>query len=413
MIDWTLAERIAAGVAGTPSGGTALEGDLALVATQARERVIAYTGLEPARTIPEPQAVDRREWLRLNLRGMRTMMEPLEHKLGQGGPLRGAGGLLLGAEIGGLTGYLSQRVLGQYELVLLDPASPERLLFVAPNLREAARRLDVGEADLVAWVGIHEVTHAVQFTGVPWLREHLASELRALLETVDVDVDLARLPASPERLLFVAPNLREAARRLEVGEADLVAWVGIHEVTHAVQFTGVPWLREHLASRLRALLETVDVKVDVTKLPTLDDLRGAVERFRGGGLVTMVAGPERMAILDEVQATMAVVEGHAEHVMDAVGEELLPTLPELREALDRRRREKPPAVRLLERLIGLELKLRQYELGRSFCDGVVERGGIETLNRVWAAPEALPTLAELEAPGRWIERTATPSLPRA
>ena len=346
MIDWTIAERIASGVAGTPSGGTALAGDLAAVAEQARERVVAYTGLAPARAIPPPEAVDRREWLRLNLRSMRSVMEPLEQKLRGAsdnplaGPLRAAGGMLIGAEVGGLTGYLAQRVLGQYELVLLDPASPERLL-------------------------------------------------------------------------FVAPNLREAARRLEVDEADLVTWVGIHEVTHAVQFTGVPWLREHLASRMRALLETVDVKVDVTKLPSLDDLRAAVERFRDGGLVTMVAGPERMAILDEVQATMAVVEGHAEHVMDAVGEDLLPTLPELREALDRRRRDKPPVVALLERLIGLELKMRQYELGRTFCDAVVQRGGIEALNRVWTSPEALPTLAELEDPDAWIERTTARSLPRA
>ena len=344
MIDWGLAERIAAGVAGTPSGGTALAGDLVAVTSEARERVIAYTGLTPVREIPQPEAVDRREWLRMNLRSMRATMQPLEDKLSGGGPLRAAGGLLVGAEIGGLTGYLSQRVLGQYELVLLDAASPERLLFVAPNLREGARRLDVEEADLVAWVGIHEVTHAVQFTGVPWLREHMAGELRALLETVDVDVDLAKLPSS---------------------------------------------------------------------LPSLDDLRGAVDRFRDGGLVTMVAGPERMAILDRVQATMAVIEGHAEHVMDAVGEGLLPTLPELREALDRRRREKPPAVKLLERLIGLELKMRQYELGRSFCDGVVERGGIETLNRVWSSPAAMPTLPELEAPQSWIERTATPLLPSA
>ena len=103
---------------------------------------------------------------------------------------------------------------------------------------------------------------------------------------------------------------------------------------------------------------------------------------------------------------MAVVEGHAEHVMDAVGEDLLPTLPELREALDRRRREKPPAVKLLERLIGLELKMRQYELGRVFCDAVVERGGIEALNRVWSSPEALPTLPELEEPDAWLERTS-------
>jgi putative hydrolase len=103
---------------------------------------------------------------------------------------------------------------------------------------------------------------------------------------------------------------------------------------------------------------------------------------------------------------MAVVEGHAEHVMDAVGEEMLPSLPDLREALDRRRREKPPMVRLLEKLLGLELKLRQYEQGRAFCDAVVDRGGIAALNRVWSAPEALPSLPELDAPEAWLERTA-------
>ena len=338
MIDWGLAERVADSVAGAPEQGTALRGDLPALAADARERVVAYTGLTPSREIPAPEAVDRRTWLRLNLRSMRTMLEPIEDKLRGGdspvtAPLRAAGGMLLGVEIGGLTGYLAQRVLGQYELVLLDPASRERLL-------------------------------------------------------------------------FVAPNLRSAARRLEVDEGDLVAWVAIHEVTHAVQFTGVPWLREHLASRLRALLETVDVKVDVTKLPSLDDLRDAIDRLREGGLVTMVAGPERMAILDEIQATMAVIEGHAEHVMDAVGEDVLPSLPELREALDRRRREKPPMVRLLEKLIGLELKMKQYEQGRTFCDAVVEIGGVEALSRVWSSPSALPSIRELEAPEAWVERTS-------
>ena len=342
MIDWSIAERVATTVAGEPPGGIVVASrpaDLGELASDAAERVIAYTGLQPQREIPAPQAVNRRTWLGMNLTSMRAMLAPLEAKLESddspmAGPLRAVGGALMGAEIGGLTGYLGQRVLGQYELVLLDPASPERLLLVAPNLREAARRLEVDEADLVAWVTIHEVTHAVQFTGVPWLREHLAGHMRALLETVDVKVD----PSSVLRL-------------------------------------GV------------------------------DDLRAAVDRVRKGGLVTLVAGPERMELLDRMQATMAVVEGHAEHVMDAVGGQLLPALPELRDALDRRRREKPPAVRFLERLIGLELKMRQYEVGRAFCDAVVEQGGIAALNRVWSGPEALPTLAELEAPAAWIERT--------
>jgi coenzyme F420 biosynthesis associated uncharacterized protein len=264
------------------------------------------------------------------------MLEPLATKLDKPGFTGAIGGLLVGAEIGALTGYLAQRVLGQYELVLLDPSAPERLLLVAPNLRESAERLDVDEGDLVTWVTVHEVTHAVQFTGVPWLRDHLAGHLRQILESVDVKVE-------PSALM---------------------------------------------------------------RIPTGDDLRGFIERARDGGLVTLVAGPERMAIIDSVQATMAVIEGHAEHVMDAVGEEVLPSLADLRAALDRRRRDKPPMFRVIEKLLGLEMKMRQYELGRSFCDAVVDAGGIETLNRVWTGPGMLPTLGEIEAPDLWLERTS-------
>ncbi|NEN62570.1 coenzyme F420 biosynthesis-associated protein, partial [Escherichia coli] len=77
----------------------------------------------------------------------------------------------------------------------------------------------------------------------------------------------------------------------------------------------------------------------------------------------------------------------------------------LRGALNRRRRERSGFLRLFERLIGMDLKLRQYELGKQFCDAMVARGGIEALNRAWASPEAMPTLAELDDPVAWIART--------
>jgi coenzyme F420 biosynthesis associated uncharacterized protein len=334
VIDWALAERIGGLVASEPPGGIGLAGNLDAFTADAIERVTAYTDMTPAREIPAPEPVRRREWLEANLTTMKTVIGPLEDKLPKGGIMQTVGGALAAVEVGGLVGYLAQRVLGQYELVLLDAASPERLLFVAPNLREAARRLEVDEADLVQWVAIHEVTHAVQFTSVPWLREHLGGLMRRLLETVDVKVDATA----------------------------------------------------------------------VLKLPSSQDLRELVERVRAGGLITLVAGPERLAIIDEMQAAMAVVEGHAEHVMDAVGADAIDTLDELRRALNRRREEKPPAVRLLEKLLGLELKMRQYQLGKVFVDHVVREGGIEALNRVWEGPENLPTLAEIEDPGRWMAR---------
>jgi putative hydrolase len=141
------------------------------------------------------------------------------------------------------------------------------------------------------------------------------------------------------------------------------------------------------------------------RLPSLTDMRDLVDAVREGGLVALVARGRRRELIDNLQATMAVVEGYAEHVMDAVGEDVLPSVRSLRDALDRRRQSRSTPLRLLERLLGLEMKLRQYEIGKRFCDAVVAAGGIAALNRVWAAPDALPSLAELDDPEAWLART--------
>jgi coenzyme F420 biosynthesis associated uncharacterized protein len=344
MVDWNLARRLADQVAGSPPAAT-LPGDLAARCDDAATRVSAYTRLTPASPLPAPEAVDRHLWLELNLAGMQATLDPvLERALGStpggAGAIRAAGGAVIAVEVGALSGYLGRRVLGQYELQLLDPDYPPRLLFVAPNLVDAAKSLDADLDELLSWVAFHEVTHAVQFAGVPWLRSHVAGLLTELLESMELKIDL------------------------------------------------------------KAAL----------KLPSLDDVRALADQFREGGLVNAVAGPERRAIVDRIQSVMALIEGHAEHVMDAVGEGVLPNLPKLREAMGRRRADRSPLVRLLERLIGLDMKLAQYETGKAFCDAVVAEGGIERLNIAWTAPQLLPTPAELKDPAKWLQRTRVPAV---
>jgi coenzyme F420 biosynthesis associated uncharacterized protein len=344
MVDWRVARRIAGGVAGDP-GLPSLDGDLAELCVDGERRVVAYTGLTPAAPLPPPEAVDRPGWLDANLSSMRGVLDPVVERLGRpasGRPsavteaLKAAGGFLMAAEVGGLVGLMAQRVLGQYEVSPVDPTGPARLLFVAPNLREAAGRLHVEEASLLRWVALHEVTHAVQFASVPWLRPHVAGMLQELLDALDVRVKVD----------------------------------------------------------LRAL----------GRLVSPEEMRELAGRVREGGLMTAVLGPERRALLDRIQATMALIEGHAEHVMDAAGAEALPDLGELRAALTRRRRERPPLLRVLERLLGLEMKMRQYEVGKRFCDAVVEREGVAALNRAWTGADRLPTWAELEDPASWLAR---------
>jgi len=344
VIDWTLASQVARGVSRLqPAGDPAPFEALAAPAAESERLVSEYTGLVAAVPLPIAEAVGRDEWADANLSSMRALLDPLAGKLGNGlGPLSGvagaAAGALLAAEVGAISGFLAGRVLGQYEFPVLDPHRPARLLFVAPNLGHAAVDLEADADQLLRWVALHETTHALQFGGVPWLREHLSRMVQELLGSMSVD------------------------------------------------------------------------RGSLLRIPDPSDLRALVDKMREGGLATLALGPERRALLDRMQAFMAVLEGYAEHVMDAVGAGALEDLPTLRAALNRRRRDRSGFLRVLERLIGLDLKLRQYEQGKAFCDAVVARGGIAALNRVWIAPEALPTLAELDNPAAWLDR---PQLGRA
>ena len=344
MIDWAVARRVGKLALGDEPAPQLVPGDLIALSEDAERRVVAYTGLEPAAPLPPPEAVGRTAWLEANLVSMRRMLDPVTDGLGGNlgplsGPVRSLAGGALGAQVGGLGGLLGRRVLGQYDLALLDGDVTPRLLFVEPNLREAATELEVDPAQLVAWVCFHEVTHAVQFSGVPWLRPHLAALLSELLADIDPNVDLREL----------------------------------------------------------------------LKPPSADDLKAFLGALRSGELLRLVGGEGKKATLDRVQATMALVEGHAEHVMDAVGADVLEDLPGLRAALDRRRADRgarSDVFALLEKLLGMDLKLRQYTLGKAFCDAVVERAGVEALHVAFASPERAPTLDELEDPEAWMARTA-------
>jgi putative hydrolase len=129
---------------------------------------------------------------------------------------------------------------------------------------------------------------------------------------------------------------------------------------------------------------------------------------RHGDLISVVTSESERETLDRVQAVMAVIEGHAEHVMDAVAPDLLPSLPQLRAALNRRRRTQSGLSKLVARLLGLDLKLRQYEQGKYFCDEIVRESGAAALHHLFSGPEALPTLEELREPRAWLERTMPP-----
>jgi uncharacterized protein (DUF2342 family) len=381
MIDWSAAQRIGELVAGSPPFGGVRTASVEPLAYDFARRVSEYSGLGLPAELPAVEAVDRPEWIATNLRSMRPLLGLLTERMDTGtgvlsGPLRSVTGLLLGAQVGALTGVLSQRVLGQYDLALLDASVPPRLLLLAPNLALGARNLRVDRDELVLWVTIHELTHAVQFSGAPWLRDHLAGMVRELIDGLKLTLSGR---SSPEE-------------RADVGDRqqDLPAEAGREPRTAAG-----PGGENGGPARGRG-----------PKLPDPWELRELVARAGRGELLRLTLGEDRWQLVERMQAVMSLIEGHAEHTMDAVGAEVLPSLPALRAAMNRRRRDRGLAWRVLERLLGLELKLRQYEIGRRFCDAVVDEGGPEALAHAWTGPESLPSAAELQAPTTWLARTS-------
>lgn len=212
-------------------------------------------------------------------------------------------------------------------------------------------------------------------------------------------------------LLLVYPNVIAVERQLRVEPSDFRLWVCLHEVTHRVQFTANPWLSEHM-SRALALL-TRDPGEDVTQVASrlADYVRnrgnGAADDGLSGivGLVRAVQSEPQRQALDQLLVLGTLLEGHADHVMDAVGPMVVPSVTTIRRRFDERRnRRQPPLQRLLRALLGLDAKLSQYTRGKAFVDHVVGRVGMERFNAIWTGPETLPVPAEIEEPQRWIDR---------
>ncbi|MGY1710124.1 zinc-dependent metalloprotease [Geodermatophilus sp. SYSU D00758] len=346
MVDWELAGRTARRLVGpgpetTREEATAVVRELHEKAAVAVAHVEGLTGLSPVPGGPVPQVavVDRPAWVDANTAGMQALLDPLVDALAarqetRPGPLATAiGSRATGVQAGGVLAFLSSRVLGQYEVF----GTGGRLLLVAPNIVDAERKLGVDPSDFRLWVCLHEVTHQLQFTAVPWLREHLEAQVGEFVEATDLTPDVLR-------------------------------------------------------ERLR------------------DVLRGVTDAIRGGeggddaGLMALVQDPRQREVLDRVTAVMSLVEGHAEYVMDGVGPDVVPSVRTLRKRFAQRRKGRGPLDRVLRRLLGLEQKMKQYADGRHFVGGVVDLVGMEGLNRVWEGPANLPRIEELTEPARWVER---------
>lgn len=209
------------------------------------------------------------------------------------------------------------------------------------------------------------------------------------------------------RLLLVAPNVVSIERELEVDPRDFRMWVCLHEETHRVQFTAVGWLREFLRGQIHDFVAETEVDADALAARLRDALGAIVGSLRGqpdASLVEVVQTPRQREILDRLTGLMSLLEGHAEYVMDGVGPEVVTSVAEIRRKFTRRRAGTSPLDQAIRRVLGLEMKMRQYRDGAAFVRAVVDAVGVESFNRVWTSAETLPTKTEISDPAAWVER---------
>ncbi len=222
------------------------------------------------------------------------------------------------------------------------------------------------------------------------------------------DIALLSAESKPGRLLFVEENIRATARTLDVPLDDFRLWICLHESTHAFELEAHAWLRPYLAERIE---RQVTGLLDDVRSFRLRNITGAIRRSRSSSdppLAGLLSAEQRR-LLQETQVIMSVMEGFSDWVMDEIGADLIPNLPEVRRRFEARRDQRRRGIdRIIARLTGLDMKLEQYRRGERFVAGIVRLGGRDALGRLWAGPESMPSDAELDDPAAWVRRALPP-----
>jgi coenzyme F420 biosynthesis associated uncharacterized protein len=353
-VSWDTAERVAAWVGSrskvpAPYRPDLLQAEFAELTEQAEELVAASTGLRSAAGPARARVTDRSGWVTANIASFQRLLGPHLDRLDPtrlsgtnavltrvAGPLATAGRTATGAQMGVVLGWLSTRVLGQYDLLLTEEAADDQDLvyFVGPNVVALERQHGFEPREFRLWLALHEVTHRCQFTAIPWMRDYFVSL---------VEEGIGSLEPDPTRL----------------------------------------------AAALKRMT---------------DQIRAGRNPLEDNGALGLVATPEQLEGLHRIQALMSLLEGHGDVTMDRAGAADIPSAAHFAAVLRARRKQAHGLSRILQQLIGIEAKLRQYEEGERFIAAVEEAGGTALLDNAWRGPEWLPSLAEIRDPSGWISR---------
>ena len=349
-VDWDLARRVALRTAGrepyaSPRHRDGLERDFAEFTERAEDLVERCTGLRSLSGSARGRVTDRAGWIDANLASFQRLLRPLTAKLGSGsdGLLAPVTRRFAGAELGVMLGWMSTRVLGQYDLLIIEDDRPEEqdiVYYVAPNVLSLENRYAFDSGQFRLWLALHEVTHRAQFTGIDWMRPHFLGLVESTIDSVDPD---------PKQIAAAARRLLEARRNRE----------------------------DPLAT---------------------------------GGMMGLFASEAQRETLEQLAGLMSLLEGHGDVTMDRAGDGLVPSADRFGRVMRRRRESARGFAKVLQRVIGLDAKIKQYEEGERFIKTVEAAGGETLFERVWLGPDNLPSIGEIRDPKTWVERMAAPEM---
>ena len=347
MVDWELAQRVAAGallLKPSPASyrSSGLQGQFDELTARAEELVSASTGWHSAHGNARAKVTDRPGWAAANVRSMERLVGPTLRELQDrrgvklSGPMLSVGRAISGVQLGLMLAYMATRVLGQYDLLINDEATVDQDLvsYVGPNIMAVEEQYGFAPNQFRLWLALHEVTHRLQFTAVPWLRDHFLGLVSELIG-----------PLAGDPMGFA-----EAVRRMA------------------------------------------------------DEVRAGRNPAREAGVIGMLATPEQRLALSKISGMMSLLEGHGDVTMDRAGAAEVPGAAHFSRVLHERRTQARGLTKLVSKLLGLDAKMRQYAEGERFVESVEASGGPSLLARVWEGPELLPTLEEIRDPAAWVAR---------
>lgn len=340
VVSWEVAQKVASQVARRRAtrldwaAHRQLEADFEEVTAQAEKLVEQATGLRSLAGPARAQVTDRDGWIAANLASFRRLLGPLLQRAGKGpsvlpGALGPVGRVAAGAEMGVVLGWMSGRVLGQYDLLFAeDSAGPkDAVYYVGSNIVGLERRHGFPPREFRLWIALHELTHRAQFTGVPWMREHFlglveqsvaiaSPDGRQLLDALlrmATDIRAGRNPLAESGIVgaLASPEQLETLRSIQgmmsllEGHGDVTMdRAALELVPNAGRFARVLRARRESASGVtRFFQQLIGLEAKLRQYADGERFVESVERVGGPELLALAwHGPANLPSAAEIKA---------------------------------------------------------------------------------------------------------------